>query len=265
LSDQHRLQVEGITVGYGRAAPIIRGVSLELDDGCVTTLIGPNGAGKSTLLKSIAGLVELRSGEIYLSGQPVGHIPAHLRARLGIGTCAQGRVNFSHMTVEENLRLAGFALGRQELKARLAELREGDPFLRDRWHTRVGDLSGGQQQFVEVAMALVHVPSVLLLDEPSLGLSPAARRSVLDRARAIAEGGTCVLIVEQNVRAATAVSDRVVVLDQGRIALDGRPGDILGDSALRDIYVGAVGDRKRQRPSEDATMAAPSEREHGAA
>ena len=158
-------------------------------------------------------------------------------------TCAQGRVNFGHLTVEENLRLAGFGLRRGEVKARLAQLRESDSFLDARWRARVGDLSGGQQQFVEVAMALVNQLSVLSLGQPSLGLSPAARTAVLARARATADDGTCVFVVEQNVRAAAPISDRIVVLDRGSIVLDGTPGDLLDDPRLRAVYVGTVGER----------------------
>lgn len=235
-----RLELQHVVAGYGRAVDVIRGVDLTFDDGTVTTLIGPNGAGKSTLLNCISGLVRLREGEVVLSGKPIGQLPAQARAQLGVGTCAQGRSNFGHMTVEENLRLAGFSVPRHELRDRLTKIRSQDPLLDERWRDPVGDLSGGQQQFVEIAMALINNPRVLLLDEPSLGLSPAARTAVFARARSIADQGRCVVIVEQNVRAATSITDRLVVLDRGTIALEGAPSDILADPALRQIYVGGL-------------------------
>jgi branched-chain amino acid transport system ATP-binding protein len=240
VTDIHRLQLHNVVAGYGRAAPVIKGVDLAFDDATITTLIGPNGAGKSTLLNCISGLVELRSGEVVLAGKPIGALPAASRSRLGIGTCAQGRSNFAHLTVAENLRLAGFSLPRRELRDRLKGLRSQDELLNQRWHDRVADLSGGQQQFVEISMALINEPQVLLLDEPSLGLSPAARSAIFARVRRIADEGRCIVIVEQNVRAATAISDRLVVLDRGTIALQGSPADILADPALREVYVGGI-------------------------
>jgi branched-chain amino acid transport system ATP-binding protein len=238
-----RLEIRNIVAGYGSAPPVIRDVSLTFNDGNVTTLIGPNGAGKSTLLHCISGLVGLRAGEIILSGTHIGRVPAQTRAGLGVGTCAQGRSNFAHLTVEENLRLAGFKLPRRELRDRLHRLRSDDPLLHERWQDRLGDLSGGQQQFVEISMVLMNDPQVLLLDEPSLGLSPAARSAIFSRARSIADQGRCIVVVEQNVRAATAITDQLVVLDRGTIALQGKPTDILANPVLRAVY---VGDRVQQ-------------------
>jgi branched-chain amino acid transport system ATP-binding protein len=160
------------------------------------------------------------------------------RVAAGIRLSGQGRVNFPDLTVSENMALAGYGLPRRVLRERLAELRALDPITDTRWNDRISDLSGGQQQAVEISMALVTQPRVLLLDEPSLGLSPALRAEVFARARSIADGGVCVVIIEQNVEDAAKVSDRFVVLNQGQIALDGAPSEIFADETLRDIYVG---------------------------
>ncbi|MEU9891442.1 ABC transporter ATP-binding protein [Sphaerisporangium sp. NPDC051011] len=233
------LRVEKLVVGYGRAAPVLRGLDLRADGGQVTTVIGPNGAGESTLLKALAGHARPRSGRVLVRGIEVQDMAAVTRVRHGVGYCGQGRVNFARLTVEENLALAGFSLPRDVLRERLRQAR-ADPLVDARWRSRVGDLSGGQQQSVEIAMALMTRPSVLLLDEPSLGLSPAARREVFARARSVADEGTCVVVVEQNVRAATEVTDRLVVLDRGVVALAGPPRQILSDERLRTVYVGGL-------------------------
>jgi branched-chain amino acid transport system ATP-binding protein len=235
------LRLTGVIAGYGRAAPIVRGVDLELDAGTVTTIIGPNGSGKSTLLRCVAGLVPLRAGEIVVRGQSIGARPAEARVGLGMAFCAQGRANFPHLTVEENLRLAGFRLSRRTLRDRLEKARRDVPQVAEHWRMHVGNLSGGQQQSVEIAMALISQPSILLLDEPTLGLSRAAGRSVLALGRRIADDGACVTIVEQNVKGALDVADRLVVLEAGQISLIGDPSAVLADPRLREIYIGSHG------------------------
>jgi branched-chain amino acid transport system ATP-binding protein len=234
-----------VEAGYGRAASIVRGVSLLASAGAVTTIIGPNGAGKSTLLKALVGTVPLRSGDILLAGASIGRAPVVARVEAGIRLCGQGRANFPELTVGENMRLAGYSLPRRELRARLERIRAEDPITDQRWGDRIAQLSGGQQQAVEMSMSLVTAPTVLLLDEPSLGLSPAMRAQVFARTRAIADSGVCVLVVEQNVEDAAAISDRFVVLDQGRVALDGPPAAVLENEALRHVYVGS--ERKDDR------------------
>jgi branched-chain amino acid transport system ATP-binding protein len=243
------LRLDDVEAGYGQAASVVRGVSLGFAAGSVTTIIGPNGAGKSTLFKAIAGLIPLRRGDLLLGQTSITGKPAATRVRDGISMCAQGRANFPQLTVAENMTLAGYWLPRPERRARLAVLRRGDEVTDRRWHDRVGRLSGGQQQSVEISMALVSQPRVLLLDEPSLGLAPGARAKVFERVREIARSGVCVVIIEQNVRDAAQISDRFVVLDQGVVALDGPPEAILGDEELRTIYVG------RALPTSRATSA----------
>ncbi|WP_353807610.1 branched-chain amino acid ABC transporter ATP-binding protein [Agromyces sp. SYSU T00194] len=241
--DAAELSVSGLRAGYGRAADILKGIDLDIARGSITTVIGPNGAGKSTFLKAIAGLVTVRAGEIRLGDRVLSTIPATRRVREGVVLCGQGRTNFAELSVEENLMLAGYTLPRRALHARMAAVRAADPVVDSRWHARVSSLSGGQQQSVEISMALMTEPEVLLLDEPSLGLSPGARTALFERVRDIADGGVTVLIVEQNVKAAAVVSDRLVVLEQGAIALDGTPSGVMADDRLREVYVGGVNTR----------------------
>jgi branched-chain amino acid transport system ATP-binding protein len=232
------LVLQDAVVGYGRAAPVLVGVDLEFAPGEVTTVIGPNGAGKSTLLKAIAGLLPLRTGELSLDGSSITSESVAGRLARGISFCGQGRVNFRHLTVQENMLLAGFSLTRSELKERFRELREADETTDRRWDDRISSLSGGQQQAVEISMALVTCPSVLLLDEPSLGLAPTARAAVFNRIRGIAGSGVTVLVVEQNVKSALGASDRLVVLDQGVVVMDGNPAEVLDDEGLKAVYIG---------------------------
>jgi branched-chain amino acid transport system ATP-binding protein len=242
------LAIDGVVVGYGRAAAVLGGVGFPAPAGSVTTIIGPNGAGKSTLLKAVAGVLPLRSGDITLDGASIAALTVGDRVRRGISLCGQGRVNFAALTVEENLRLAAYTAPRREVRQRLQAVRAQDPTTNERWHDRVSNLSGGQQQAVEISMALMTAPRVLLLDEPSLGLAPSARRTVFRRIRAIADDGVCVLVVEQNVKAAAEVSDTIVVLDQGQVVLIGPPNSVLTAEALRHVYVGGY-DRKGAFPS----------------
>ena len=238
MTQPPRIDIRDVVVAYGRAEPILKRVSFPVSSTSITTIIGPNGAGKSTLLKAIAGLLPLRAGDIALDGESLASVSTRDRVRRGISLCAQGRVSFSALTVEENMRLAAFTVPRADLRQRLHTIRSQDPTTNERWHHRISNLSGGQQQAVEISMALMTSPRVLLLDEPSLGLAPAARRTVFARIRAIADAGVCVLIVEQNVKAAAEVSDEIVVLDQGQVALSGPPSSILSAEALRHVYVG---------------------------
>jgi branched-chain amino acid transport system ATP-binding protein len=241
-----RLAGSDVVLGYGKAAPILSGVSLAVPAGTITTIIGPNGAGKSTLLKAVAGLLPLRGGDITLDGTSIATVGVAERVRRGISLCGQGRVSFPALTVGENMRLAGYIIRRSRLRERLREVRAQDATTDERWNERISNLSGGQQQAVEISMALMTEPRVLLLDEPSLGLSPPARATVFARIRRIADDGVAVLIVEQNVKSAAEVSDEIVVLDQGRVALSGHPDSVLADEALRHVYVGGF---QRKSPS----------------
>jgi branched-chain amino acid transport system ATP-binding protein len=230
-----------VTAGYQPDAAIVHEVTHSFELGTVTLVIGPNGAGKSTLIKTIVGLTKLIGGDISVDGIPVSSRRVSERIGLGVSFCPQGRANFPSLTVGENLKLAGYTLSRQILDERLSELRARHPLVDRRWTERIGNLSGGEQQRIELAMALLTRPRVLLLDEPSLGLSPAASREIFQEVRAIADGGVCVIIVEQNVRAVVPIADRLIVLEQGVTVLDGEPEHVLTDPELRRVYLGAVG------------------------
>jgi len=235
------LSVRGLVAGYVRDAPIVHSINHDFHPGSVTVIIGPNGAGKSTLLKSIAGLVDVFAGDILLDEESLVSRAATERVRAGLNFCPQGRANFPNLTVADNLRLAGYSLTRSTLEQRLSELRATNKLISERWRERIANMSGGEQQRVEIEMSLITKPKVLLLDEPSLGLAPAAWHQIFDQVRAIADGGVTVVIVEQNVRAAVRIADRLIVLEQGETVLDGIPDEILNDDELRRVYLGAVG------------------------
>jgi branched-chain amino acid transport system ATP-binding protein len=235
------LSVHGLVSGYVRDAPIVHDLNHEFRPGTVTVIIGPNGAGKSTLLKSIMGMIDVYEGDVRLDDVSLVSQVATERVRSGISFCPQGRANFPNLTVAENLRLAGFTLARAELEQRLQDLRSKSELINERWHERIANMSGGEQQRVEIEMSLITTPKVLLLDEPSLGLAPSAWHSIFDQVRAIADGGVTVVIVEQNVRAAVRIADRLIVLEQGQTVLDGKPDEILDNDELRRVYLGTVG------------------------
>jgi branched-chain amino acid transport system ATP-binding protein len=232
------LLVEGLVAGYEPGTPIVVGASLRVAPGEVVAVLGPNGAGKSTLVKAIAGLVPVAGGTASLDGVDLLHRPAHRHAALGLAYVPQVENVFASMSVEDNLALAadlGPRAGRRErLLAALALF----PDIGARRGELAGRLSGGQRQMLAVARALLGGPRVLLLDEPSAGLSPKIVGELFARIRAIADGGVGVVLVEQNVRAALAIADRVVVLVQGRNRMEGTPAELERDPALAALYLG---------------------------
>ena len=213
------LQVEHLHVRYG-AVPALHGVSLDLAPGEAVALLGANGAGKSTLLRAVIGLVQAASGRILFDGRPIEGAPPHRRARLGIGYCPEGRRVFPGLTVFENLVVACWANARIRAR-RLEEVFALFPVLGERRATPAWQLSGGQQQMLALGRALVDAPRLLLLDEPSLGLSPRLADEVLGRIPEIARSGTSVLLAESNAARAGRVCTRTVMLDRGRVATGG--------------------------------------------
>jgi len=217
------LEIDDIDVYYGQL-PAIRDVSMRLDDGGILAVIGANGAGKSTLLKAIAGQVPLASGRILLDGKDVSRVPAFKRARLGIALVPEGRRLFKSLTVEENLLTA--RASKRSGPWTLDAIYERFPLVAERRHRRAGDLSGGEQQATSIARALISNPSVLLLDEVSLGLAPAIIAQIYASIPLIREQGTSILLVEQDVQQATRASHDVHCLLQGRTSLAGRDLDL---------------------------------------
>ena len=220
----------------------LSGVQVRLHEGEVVGIIGANGAGKTTLCRAIAGLVPAAGGEVRLFGQDASAQPAHLRARSGLAICHEGRRLFTGLTVTENLMLGAAFSGADaaQTAARLSRVLEMFPILRERAQGLAGAMSGGQQQMLAIGRALMAGPRVLLLDELSLGLAPLVIESIYQALAGIRALGVSVLLVEQNTHRCLAVSDRVYVLERGRIAYDGTPDGLLGNDLLRRAYFGAA-------------------------
>ncbi|MEA2023780.1 MAG: ABC transporter ATP-binding protein [Actinomycetota bacterium] len=239
MSDQ-LLIAEGVVAGYIPGVDILRGVDLTLADGELVGIIGPNGAGKSTLIKAIFGLVPVRKGLVTLRGDDISNLPAHELVALGVGYVPQRANVFPSLTVEDNLRM-GLYLDPNAWDERFAAVVEVFPLLADRSEQRAGYLSGGERQMVAIGRALMMDPSVLLLDEPSAGLSPANQDLVFERVRGIADSGVSIIMVEQNARRCLQIADRAYVLDQGSNAHTGPGRDLLHDAKVIDLYLGTLG------------------------
>jgi branched-chain amino acid transport system ATP-binding protein len=233
------LSTHALIAGYERDLPIVRGVDLAVAPGELLVLLGPNGAGKSTLVKAVAGLVPVHAGAIRLGDAEITAAPAHEMVRHGLAFVPQTENIFATLSIHENLQLAAAVLPEPRRPERIAALYAMFPDLAARPGHRAGALSGGQRQMLAVARALVVEPSVLILDEPSAGLSPKIVLEVFARLRAVnARGVTCVL-VEQNVRAALAIADRAVILVEGRIAHEGPAATLAEDPIVGELYLGA--------------------------
>ena len=235
------LKVAGLSAGYGGFL-VLRELSLEAAPG-LTVILGPNGAGKTTLLKAIAGLLP-RSGDVLLDGHSLPAGETALAVKRGLALVAEGRQLFPQMTVTENLELGGWLVRADERRQRLSQAFDDFPKLRERAHQLAGTMSGGEQQMVAVARAMMSAPRLLMLDEPSLGLAPRMVAELLAIARRIADGGTTVLIVEQNVKKALAVADRGYVLERGRVVASGPAAELARSAMIRHAYLG-VGEAQR--------------------
>ena len=237
MSEAPLLEVRGLHVFYGHVHAV-RGVSLTVRRGQIVTLIGPNGAGKSSTLNAIAGLLRSTSGSVLLEGQPVDRLAAHHVARAGAVLVPEGRGILQRMTVEENLKVAAEMHPGRDLDERIEGQLKRFPSLERRRTLPAGQLSGGEQQMLAIARALLQRPRLLLLDEPSMGLSPVLVRQVFDMLAAIQREGIALLLVEQNARAALAVSEYAYVLERGSIVLDGPARDLAQDERLKAAYLG---------------------------
>ena len=226
-----------VTAGYVRDLPILRGVTITVPRSKVTVIIGPNGAGKSTLIKAIAGLVPVSAGQIRYEGADITNVAPDRMANHAIAYVPQNDNIFRSLSILENLKLALRRAG-ADGPARLAELFAQFPVLADKQADKAGALSGGQRQFLAVAMALAVKPRLILMDEPSAGLSPNAAQEVLELARGLTTNGTTILLVEQNVNQALRLADHCFILAEGRNQVDGKAADLLGDSVVADIYLG---------------------------
>jgi branched-chain amino acid transport system ATP-binding protein len=234
------LVIEGLSAGY-TDEPVVRDFSTRIAPRSITSIIGANGAGKSTLLRSIYGLCRIFSGRILFERKAIHELAPAKRLAAGIGFVPQGRCNFPLMSVRENLELGAYGLQRAEIAGVIERMLAVFPVLRTRWSVAAGNLSGGEQQILEMAMVLAAGPRLLLLDEPSLGLSPANQQLVFGTICGIRDRGVTVLMVEQNATAALSISDRAIVMELGRKSTEGPADRILNDAAIRTAYLGDVG------------------------
>ena len=233
------LHAQDLVAGYIPEVNILNGCDLEVRAGEFVGIIGPNGAGKSTLLKAILGMCKIRSGSITLNGQDITGRKAHELVPLGVGYVPQTKNVFPSLTVKENLEMGCF-LKPSVFKDRFAYVAEMFPKLADRAAQRAGALSGGERQMVAMGRALMLEPKVLLLDEPSAGLSPALQDEVFVQCRTINAAGVAILMVEQNARRCLQVVNRGYVLDQGRNAYTGTGRELLGDPNVIELYLGTL-------------------------
>jgi branched-chain amino acid transport system ATP-binding protein/neutral amino acid transport system ATP-binding protein len=232
-----RLEVRDLWAGYQRESPVLKGVSLRVDPGEVCAIIGPNGAGKSTLLKAIYGLIKSSEGSIrYGSHDLIGMAPEDL-ASIHVGYVPQERNVFAMLSVRENLELACAVSGRQRA-VQVREIMKRYTLLESKASSRAGTLSGGQRQILAIAMALINSPKLILLDEPTAGLSPAARSDVFERVRSLTRDGRSVLLVEQNALEALNIADRGYVFVDGRDFVNGSAESMLHDPAIRKSFLG---------------------------
>ncbi|TAD88242.1 MAG: ABC transporter ATP-binding protein [Alphaproteobacteria bacterium] len=232
------LALQGLVAGYEPGLPIVRGASLQVADREILTLLGPNGAGKSTLVKAIAGLVPITAGQVHLSGRDITGLGAHRLARAGLGFVPQTENVFTTLSIAENLALAGFFLPSHHQRRRVAAMYALFPDLAERRHTDAGRLSGGQRQMLAIARALIPEPRVVMLDEPSAGLSPKLVQVVFQKLVEIRAQGVTLVIVEQNAKAALAIADRGIVLVEGAPRFVGPAQDLASNPEVARLYLG---------------------------
>ncbi|WP_046866066.1 ABC transporter ATP-binding protein [Microvirga massiliensis] len=235
------LAIEMLEAGYEPGLPIVRGASLTIGTGEIVAILGPNGAGKSTLIKAVAGLVPISSGRVELTGRDITGRPAHLLPHEGLGFVPQTENVFAKLTVAENLELAAAIL--KAPRGRLSALYDLFPDLARQRNLPAGRLSGGQRQMVAIARALVGAPKVLMLDEPSAGLSPKLVGIVFDKLVEVRKSGVTIVLVEQNVKVALAIADRAAVLVEGRERIVEKADALADDPQVAAIYLG----RQRER------------------
>lgn len=234
------IEVDNVVAGYTAEVDILRGISLKVARGEIVCILGPNGCGKSTLLKTVAGFLKPRSGTIQISGSEVTNVPAHRKVRhCGVGFVPQTENVFGSLTTWENLALGGQFCSKEEAAARMEQLCDIYPVLRRKMSAPASSLSGGERQILSLARALMPRPQVLLLDEPSAGLSPKTLGEVFEAISRIRDTEqVSVLMVEQNAMEALRMSDRAYVLSVGTVALENRASHLLNSSEMRELYLG---------------------------
>jgi len=231
------LEVNGLNVYYG-LIHALHDVSFEVNEGEIVALIGANGAGKTTILHTVSGLLTAKSGSVVFEGKDITKKPGHSIVKLGMGHVPEGRRVFPGLTVAENLRMGAFTRPKGEIAASLEEVYEWFPRLEERKNQPAGTLSGGEQQMLAMGRAMMSKPRILLLDEPSMGLSPLFVGEVFKIIEKVSAAGTTVLLVEQNAKKALSIADRAYVLETGNIIKEGIASDLLNDDAIKKAYLG---------------------------
>ena len=232
------LEIHDIEVFYGMIHAI-KGVLFQVNEGEVIALIGANGAGKTTILHSITGLIAPKKGQIVFEGQDITSTPAHKIVSMGMAHVPEGRRVFAQLTVLENLKMGAFTRkDKDEVEESLIRVYKRFPRLEERKNQMAGTLSGGEQQMLAMGRALMSHPKIILMDEPSMGLSPIFVNEIFDIIREVSEGGTTVLLVEQNAKKALSIADRAYVLETGKIVLDGKAEELLNDDSVKKAYLG---------------------------
>jgi branched-chain amino acid transport system ATP-binding protein len=240
MTDGIAIAFDDVVAGYGDFM-ILNNLGLEVRHGRITLLIGPNGAGKSTVLKTLFGLLKVRQGRIRLEGQDItGATPKQLLLEHGVAFVPQGRNLFGQLTVWENLELGGITLGMKTTRERIPEVLELFPRVKERLHNAASTLSGGEQKQLEVGRALLLRPKVLLIDEPSIGLSPLVVHDVFRLLRRLADQGTTILMVEQNVKSALKAADEAIALESGRQVLHRPADELLADPHIERLFLGGA-------------------------
>ncbi len=233
------IECNGIAAGYVKGLNILQGVDLIVHEKEIVSIIGPNGAGKSTLLKAIMGIINISGGRFFINGLEKTNTPTYQIVSEGVGYVPQVENVFPSLTIEENLEIGSWSV-KDNIKKSISKIFDDFPMLKERQKDKAGNLSGGQRQILALARALVTSPSILLLDEPSAGLSPVAIKEVFEIVKEINSRGVAILLVEQNATRALNFSDRGYVLDQGRNAYQGKGQELLNDPSVVDLYLGKL-------------------------
>ena len=232
------LEVKDLEVYYG-VIQAIKGISFHVDKGEIIALIGANGAGKTTTLHTVTGLISPKNGHVLFEGKDITKIPAHKIVSMGMAHVPEGRRVFAELSVYENLKMGAYTRkDKNEIEESLKNVYKRFPRLEERKNQMAGTLSGGEQQMLAMGRALMSKPQIILMDEPSMGLSPIMVNEIFDIIRSVSESGTTVLLVEQNAKKALSIADRAYVLETGKIVLEGKAKDLLEDDSIKKAYLG---------------------------
>ena len=232
------LEIKDLEVYYGMIQAI-KGVSFDVNEGEVIALIGANGAGKTTILHTITGLINAQKGSVWFEGKDITKVPAHKIVSMGMAHVPEGRRVFANLTVLQNLKMGAYTRkDKTEIEQTLDSIYKRFPRLMERQNQLVGTLSGGEQQMLAMGRALMSHPKIILMDEPSMGLSPIFVNEIFDIIKSVSASGTTVLLVEQNAKKALSIADRAYVLETGKIVLSGKASDLLNNDSIKKAYLG---------------------------